>query len=132
VKFKKPFLGITPKPFYPINIDLPVRKPNTLVYPLMLKSIYYQTIISLELIRVYNAPPLNLPYRFLKQSLTARINSVKGTFKPESYTIFSYVPFLPTSVAFKEASFLLPIFWCPQKGQRFCFLFGRGNLEEFY
>jgi hypothetical protein len=43
---------------------------------------------------------------------------VKGTFKPGSHTIFSYAPFLPTSVAFKEAFFLLPIFWCPQKGQR--------------
>jgi hypothetical protein len=43
---------------------------------------------------------------------------VKGTFKPGSYTIFSHAPFLPTSVAFKDVSFLLPIFWCPQKGQR--------------
>jgi len=56
VKFKKPYLGITPKPFYPINLDLPVRKLNTPVYSLMLKSAYYQAIISLELIRVYNAP----------------------------------------------------------------------------
>jgi hypothetical protein len=34
----------------------------------------------------------------------ARINLVKEIFKPGSHTIFSYAPFLPTSVAFKEAS----------------------------
>jgi hypothetical protein len=57
------------------------------------------------------------------KSLINRINLVNGTFEPGSHTIFSYAPFLPTSVYLLVSTKGTPVI---------CFIFGRAPFDEFY
>jgi len=53
MEFNEPLLGIAPKTLSPIYVYLTIRKLYTFIYPLVLKSIHYKTIITFEFIRIY-------------------------------------------------------------------------------